>query len=69
MFHVKHASFVFVISTDRICASWYMCIEMRCAPEWRNLFSTSGKGLKNHTITTPYLPLWGRTQEGACQAG
>ena len=24
---------------------------MRCAPEWRNLSSTSGKGLKNHTIT------------------
>ena len=27
---------------------------MRCAPEWRNLSSTSGKGLKNHTMTTHF---------------
>jgi len=26
---------------------------MRCAPEWRNLISTSGKGLKPHIITVP----------------
>ena len=40
-----------VISTGRIRAKWYKCIEMRCAPEWRNLISTSGKGLKKRPIT------------------
>ena len=60
MFHVKHSEIIFhlllsvisVISTDPICARWYICIEMRCAPEWRNLSSTSDKGLKNHIVTT-----------------